>query len=227
MAKKLRKIAQNKKNLVRQGLLLAVIFSLLLAIALGWFASNQQLSAGGVQLTPAANDVTAKLYRLLDGGSVNNELDWIEEKSLIIDEYVPTEIKTYKIVLTNASADLDHTCAVQFANFSVTKERDGTPVANSAVKLEEQILLKDVSLNTPSTAFWVPSTLPLPISELFETDTRNMYLAKDVLVQADSDPDSGTENKAEILFSFQLAPLANNYYQNKLMTVDSILVTTV
>lgn len=219
MAEKWGNRTENKKNLVRQGLLLAVIFSLLLAIAFGWFVSNQQVTADGVHLQPYSKDVTAQLYELIDN-TTTGALDshWRKVERLVIENYLPGENRTYKIILTNQSRFVEHTSSIQLSGFSLTINKNG--IANEPyLELADQITLTQVI--TDGTVEVRGNTLSASWSE--ETVERNLMLKNDIQLPVSTAESPGT---ATVQFTFHFSEDAGNIYQNKILEFEKIDIIT-
>lgn len=230
------KLTDSQKNLLREGLLVAVIFCLLLAIALGWFTSNKEVGAGGIQLSAQVNDVIAELYEFIDNTKTpSNPADasqWEKVDKIEIMNYLPGENRTYKIVLTNQSTVTEHTCSVTLAGFGYTvnvNNKSNDPSTPATYKgLEDVIKLSDVEFTSSSTTVGTSATGGGILSSYWTGNKdRDIELAWEIVVPKKSESEADTNaNTATIQFTFALPGETDNFHQNQRLTFDKIEIAT-
>lgn len=192
----------NKKNLLRELLLIGVSITLLIAIALGWFQVNHVVRGDGIFLYAGSEDVIATLYHQTAPDT------WEEVSRIDIKEYLPSQSETYKLELENKSSTTAYQTKIELNDFGQTQNVGD--VKETTAKLEDKIFLTQVNADGALTQH------NKVLSALFTPETRNIILVPTITIPKSS--------AVTIIFTFRLDENAENIYQHKSLSFQKIQI---
>lgn len=212
----------DKKEIVRRGVMVGVLFVLIISTVLAWFVYNKQNSGDAPKLNVVGiSDISSVLYhQIYDGDTLVSEE---QVTSILISNYIPGQIERYRLQLSNNGVATTAAVSLVNVNADFTVEENAP---QPDIEVAKVINLQDVytTITTGSTPIIDPRIVKgaegLSLYNAYfkpaDVANRNIDLVQNIALK---------ENNTEsIYFSFKLIPQANNYYQYKSLQIDKINV---